>query len=161
MASALYTPTRRKPVPPRKKGATWCVPYAIATASLLRSYEAAEDAIREVIPEYQKPLRWEREMGYRSKPIKGVFMASTVRVMSALGLVMVPKSVSRKLTLTQWYKQRGDKKGFYIVSAGRHVQLVHGTMICDNCSDGWVSFNQHRRYKRARIKSVYQMYAKR
>lgn len=140
------TPTRRKPIAPRKKGQTWCGPFALAMLTNLRSYEAAEELIRSEYPKY------------KGRGIKGTYHWEIAECIRSQGVRAKPaERPAAKTTLTQWYKNRTDKKGCYLVQTTSHFLIVHSTMFIDNQCDDWVSFNQLRREKRSIVKRVYEI----
>lgn len=141
---------QRKAPTPRKKGTTWCGPWAIAVLTARRSYESAETLIRE-----SNGNRFYRTSPFGHEnakmPIKGTFGTDMIRALEAAGYTATLVRGSRVILDERWASKSGRPKTFaawlrsrdckatYLVETTGHWGVVSGRKYSDNHTQDWVN----------------------
>lgn len=141
-----------------KARANWCGPYAIAVLLRLPTYDQAYDIARRV--NGLKAVR-----GLRCTQLwRAISAHNKTRQLCVWGQDISPAHNYRQLgldtprpTLTQWYRCRPDKRAVYLVVAGHHFLVIHGTRIIDNWTLKWEPFHARKHHKRARVAQVWRI----
>lgn len=137
----------------------WCGPYALAVIFGC-SYDHAESFVRQVTKSKRIQGLWNSEMKLAITARNNTLTKSRlffVRHETTAYYATGYTGRSKRMTLTQWYKQRPNKTATYIVNVTGHYVVVRGTKIIDNVSRVWQPVHVRRQNKRSLVRSVWEI----
>lgn len=156
--TSFTQPSGYYPVLARESESCTCGPYILALLSLQSAQYAKEW------------IRWNimRNRGLdkagRRKRVGNMYMDQMVRYLNThnIGVTGLDdytfKGRKHNPTLTQWFANRPNKEGTYIILLGRHFILVQGKMVICRMDRWWIPMTDKRRLKRARVWQVVEVH---
>jgi hypothetical protein len=155
--------TMRAPAKTKGNAETWCGPYALAVVMGV-DYDTAYARAMTTL-ERERPIEGMSncqlikvllDYNFRFEIARFKQLAEQRMVYDSLLMEHRPRFIYK--TLTQWFNSDLHKPdATYIVALTTHYVVVRGDWIIDNQSGKWIRFSKWRTYKRARVRSVFEI----